>query len=85
MDLAKAYDSVPREQLWAYLSSVLDSNDSHLMSAVSQLYVDLRAKLAEDVHGNFTSIPVRAGVKQGCPMSPLLFSCYFDRVYDFVE
>ena len=84
VDLAKAYDSVPRHKLWAYLSKAFSSHDPQLTSAIASLYLDLCARLAEDFKGKFASIPVRAGVKQGCPMSPLLFSFYFDRVYEFV-
>lgn len=30
-------------------------------------------------------IPVRQGLKQGCPCSPLVFSLYFDRVERYVR
>jgi Reverse transcriptase (RNA-dependent DNA polymerase) len=30
-------------------------------------------------------IPIRLGLKQGCPCSPMLFSLYFDRVEKYVR
>ena len=49
------------------------------MSSLQRLYSDLVVELAgqPSVGG---PIPIRVGLKQGCPCSPVLFSVYFDRV-----
>jgi Reverse transcriptase (RNA-dependent DNA polymerase) len=76
VDLAKAYDSVPRNLLWQRLYDV--GVRGRMLHAIKGLYdvgVDMHIKTA-----NGTLDPVRAsvGVKQGCPLSPTLFGLYID-------
>lgn len=54
-----------------------------LVGQLQQLYVDLRVTLTGG--SDLPDIPVRAGLKQGCPCSPLLFSILFDRVSAWVH
>ena len=77
VDLEKAYDSIDRSKLWEVLVGELQIPPP-LVGCVQQLYKQLSAQLA-DAPG-FQAIPIRVGLKQGCPCSPLLFSLYFDRV-----
>lgn len=48
------------------------------------MYSDLVVELAEQPDIG-APIPVRVGLKQGCPCSPVLFSLYFDRVESAVQ
>ena len=34
--------------------------------------------------GTSATVTMNKGVKQGCPMSPLIFSLFFDRVAEFL-
>ena len=57
--------------------------DRELVGRLQQLYHHLEVRLTgmEELGG----IPVRQGLKQGCPCSPLLFSLLFDRVEEAVR
>ena len=49
------------------------------MKGVSRIYEKIRAKLVESYDENFV-IWILKGLKQGCPLSPLLFTLLFDDV-----
>ena len=49
-----------------------------LVAQLQHLYHDISVTIAGDT--TLGAIPVRIGLKQGCPASPLLFSLLFDRV-----
>lgn len=77
MDLRKAYDSVDRGDLWGTLAQQCQVPPG-LLQALQQLYHQLRAEIVGG--GDRGPVNVLAGLKQGCPCSPLLFSLLFDRV-----
>jgi hypothetical protein len=84
IDLAKAYDSIPRDKLWAALLDELNL-DKDLVSALKLLYVDLKARVRGDPLMTSRVINILMGVKQGCSCSPILFSIFFDRCVKAVE
>ncbi len=75
MDLEKAYDSVDRKGLWDTL---------RIYGVGRQLLVGIRffyenANTSVRVNGELSeSFSVEVGVRQGCVMSPWLFSLYMD-------
>ena len=73
LDVSKAYDSVHQDTLFSICGRVGFSND--LVNLIRCLYDG--AEYAVRTPQGLTS-PVRAckGVKQGCPLSPLLFNLY---------
>jgi hypothetical protein len=77
VDFKKAFDSVPRELLWQRLREA--GIDGPFLSALQSLYACVTAR-ASTPSGLTDPFPCDLGVKQGCPLSPLLFGLYIDRV-----
>jgi len=69
VDLVKAFDSVPRDVLWAVLAKM--GVPAHLIHVIKRMNVDL--KVTFDLNGEPVEVPCTVGVKQGCPLSPTLF------------
>jgi len=77
VDLEKAFDRVPRGLMWGVLREygVPDS----LIGAVRSLY-DRCQSLVRIAGSKSNLFPVRVGLRQGCPLSPILFITYMDRI-----
>ena len=77
VDLEKAFDRVPRGLMWGVLREygVLDS----LIGAVRFLY-DQCQSLVRFAGSKSNLFPVRVGLRQGCPLSPILFITYMDSI-----
>ena len=75
VDLTKAFDSVNREFLWTALQR--SGVGGAMLQAVKAMYanVPVCVKTSEGLSPSFQSV---VGVKQGCPMSPLLFGIFMD-------
>ncbi len=74
VDLKKAYDSVRWEQLWEVL--MLDCRiPNSFVNVIWRLYQDA-CSLVNGVDADNTRVHTNISVKQGCPMSPLLFSIF---------
>ena len=77
VDLEKAFDRVPRGTLWGVLREY--GVTDHLIQAVRSLYD--RCQSLVRISGNKSnSFPVRVGLRQGCPLSPILFIIFMDRI-----
>lgn len=76
LDISKAYDSVPREALFRILEQRYGV-DERAMRLLRALYKDTQGQVRV---GTATSAPftIDTGVRQGCIISPLLFSVYLD-------
>ena len=69
----QAYDRVPRAQLWQRLESM--GYGGQWLRAVRALYADVPMSVtAAGLEGRVFS--ATQGLKQGCPLSPTLFSLY---------
>lgn len=77
VDFSKAYDRIDRNKLWTKLMGY--GLEGHLLQAIMQIYskVECCVKLG---HMNSLSpwFEVNTGLKQGCLISPLLFSIYIN-------
>lgn len=77
VDLEKAFDRVPRGILWGVLREYGVSDS--LIRAVRSLYDRCRS-LVRIAGSKSNSFPVRVGLRQGCPLSPILFITFMDRI-----
>lgn len=75
VDFQKAYDTVPRHQLWTKLEGM--GIRGFIMDAIQALYanVPVCVRTRTGLTPTFQSL---MGVKQGCPLSPTLFGLYID-------
>ena len=69
VDLVKAFDSVPRDVLYAVLAKF--GVPPHLVQVIRRMNTDLAVTF--DLNGEPVKVPCTVGVKQGCPLSPTLF------------
>ena len=81
IDFKQVYDLIPRDKLWDHLSYC--QMPQHLVSILQGLYhADKYTMLDGDKKANVQLFP---GVKQGCPLSPLLFPMYPNDVDSLAE
>ena len=75
MDFTQAYDTVDRTALWEHLGRL--QLPPYLLAATQALYENDSYTLV-DGHKQTPPIHPTRGVKQGCPLSPLLFSLFIN-------
>lgn len=82
VDFVKAFDMVQRELLWIRLSQL--GIQGKFLDALRYLYkqVSMRVKLSGKLADTFESI---LGVKQGDPLSPVLFGVFIEILPEFME
>jgi len=76
IDFKQAYDTIPRSSLWQHLERI--SMPTCLLNVVKDMY-DQDCYVLMDGPKTAHVQPNR-GVKQGCPLSPLLFSLYINDI-----
>ena len=82
VDFRKAYDCVRREVLWECLKSL--GLHGHILESIMGMYTDV--KLRVKTKGSLGEpFPSMLGVKQGDPLSPLLFGLLIDRFEQLIE
>ncbi len=69
VDLVKAFDSVPRDVLFAVLAKF--GVPPQMASAIKR--TNMEVKVSFDLNGEPVAVPCAVGVNQGCPLSPTLF------------
>eukprot|EP00983_Pelagomonas_calceolata_P086225 1156720-Pelagomonas_calceolata.AAC.8 len=74
VDSSQAYDTVPRLQLWDHLQRI--AMPALLLQAIKKLYQDSEYILMDG--DKRARVCPKNGVKQGCPLSPLLFSHFIN-------
>ena len=73
MDFTAAYDRINRVKLWEHLQSI--GMPAWMLGAVKGMYAH-DSYIMADGERRSRSLRPALGVKQGCPLSPLLFSLY---------
>ena len=82
IDLAKAYDTIPHDLLWAKLEEL--NLPDKLLQILKSLYANITVKVL--VNGHPTDmISMKRGIKQGCVLSPLLFALYISGLAKMLE
>jgi hypothetical protein len=76
VDFEKAYDSVSHCLLWAQFCDKL-CMPLGMLHAIQAMY-DGAVYILQDGHKRTGKVPVSRGIKQGCPLSPLLFSLFIN-------
>ena len=82
VDLQKAHDSVDRELLWEVLARAGVS--SVIIDVIRQFHDGMRARVRMDDGELSEWFEVTQGLRQGCALSPLLFSIFFAAVIEVV-
>ena len=75
VDLEKAFDSMSRSHCWAALGR--EGVGGRMLRAIQSMYADVPVCVKSD-SGLSACFQYVIGVKQGCPLSPLLFGVLLD-------
>ena len=78
IDFKQAYDHIPRTALWHHLRDHVRLPHT-LLQAVQGLYSDDSYVLVDGTV-RCSAVHANKGVKQGCPLSPLLFALYVNDI-----
>jgi len=76
VDFHKAFDTVPRDLLW-WVSATMGIM-GHFMQCLHSMYNQDNVRVMHPTEGLLAQFSCGIGVKQGCPLSPLLFGLYLD-------
>ena len=79
IDLRKAYNRVWRQGLWKCLRK--KKLGGKCLRLIQSMYQDTKAKVKTS-SGETNWIDMQVGVKQGCPLSPLLFAIFMSELGD---
>jgi hypothetical protein len=63
--------------MWVHLVEDLGI-ERDIVERLKLLYIDLKVRLSEDIENMYGCVEINIGVKQGCPISPILFCIIFD-------
>ncbi len=74
MDFRKVFDTVPRDLLWQVLAEM--GIVGRFMQCLQSMYSQDSVRVMHPTEGLLARFSCGIGVKQGCPLSPLLFGLY---------
>ena len=75
VDLTKAYDVVPHEAMFAKLRQI--GVRGRMLQYIRALYESSEVR----VRGSSTTFQLNRGLRQGCPLSPILFDIFINDLY----
>ena len=78
LDVAGAYDTTNHAIMMENLLEL--GFPAHLVRGIASMYVDLQYKVAINGEVHNEAFPVGIGVKQGCPLSPILYNLYVQQL-----
>jgi sorting nexin-29 len=78
IDYEKAFYTISRTKLWKALNS--KGIPQHLIRAIKSLCVNTKINISMRNKTSANYRETKQGVKQGCPVSPILFNLYIDEV-----
>lgn len=78
IDYQKAFDRLSRNKLWEIMYD--KGFPGHIVKVVQSLY--FKSEIMIDKGGTMSdnTLEINQGVRQGCPLSPALFSIYIDEI-----
>jgi hypothetical protein len=76
VDFKKTFDIMPCEVLWQVLASL--RVEGRFLQCLHAMYAKDTICINHPSEGVTSSFRCQQGVKQGCPLSPLLFGLYLD-------
>jgi hypothetical protein len=76
VDFKKVFNIVPREMLWQVLARL--GVEGRFLRCLQVMYATDTVRINHPSEGVTFSFRCQQGVKQGCPLSPLLFGLYLD-------
>ena len=77
LDLKNAFGSVPHNTMWDMMKRIAIPTD--FLHICRDIYLD-SSQVIRSTAGTTPSIPLNQGIKQGCPLSPLLFNIVLEGV-----
>ena len=81
LDIMKAYDSVPHAQLFETLTR--HGIPEQFVGMLGSLYEGCRATVITP-YKNSPEFRLTRGMKQGCPMSPILFNLFLEPMLEWI-
>ena len=82
IDLEKAYDRVPRQEIWNCLR--LKDVEEKYIRLIQDMYENCETRLRCTV-GTTTDFYVKVGLRQGSALSPFLFAIVMDRLTEQIQ
>ena len=83
VDFKKAFDSVWRSLIWHRLQTL--GIKGHMLHAIQALYQDTKFRVRINGKTSQGFVVTVSGVKQGCPLSPVLFGLFIEQLCSFLE